>query len=129
VLGKQARDWTPMLDHMEAVNEESAIGAANAAVAAYEDFRRSHDGRSAARILKTFRNRDLAHRLLDKRAPPPRYRELFLLLNVAAAVATKARLAVTGVAWDVEDTREVWTTHSKAFWDRAIKGMVEAYQS
>jgi hypothetical protein len=33
VLGKQARDWTPMLDHMEAVNEESAIGAANAAVA------------------------------------------------------------------------------------------------
>jgi hypothetical protein len=98
VLGKQARDWTPMLDHMKAVNEESAIGAANAAVAAYENFRRSHDGRSAARILKTFRNRDLAHRLLDKRAPPPRYRELFLLLDVAAAVATKARLAVMGPA-------------------------------
>jgi hypothetical protein len=125
-LGKQARGWTPTLDRMEVFNEQSAIGAANAAVAAYEDFRRTHKGRSAARILKIFRNHALAHRLLDKPAPPPRYRELFLLLDVAAAVAAKARLAVTGVSWDVQDTRDVRTAHSKAFWDLAIKGVIEA---
>lgn len=125
-LGKHARGWTPTLDHMETVHEESAIGAANAAVAAYDDFRRTREGRSAARILKIFRNDNLAHRLLDKSAPAPRYRELFLLLDVAAKVAEKARLAVTGVSWDVEDSRDVRTMHSKAFWDPAIRGVIEA---
>ena len=125
-LGKHARGWTPTLDHMETVHEESAIGAANVAVAAYEDFRRTREGRSAARILKIFRNHNLAHRLLDKSAPAPQYRELFLLLDVAAKVAEKARLAVTGVSWDVEDSRDVRTMHSKAFWDPAIRGMIEA---
>jgi AbiU2 len=123
-LGKHARGWTPTLAHMETVHEKSAIGAANAAVAAYEEFRRTHEGRSAARVLKIFRNHNLAHRLLDKPAPPPRYRELFLLLDVAAKVAEKARLAVTGVSWDVKDTRDVWTMHSKAFWDPAIRGVI-----
>jgi hypothetical protein len=125
-LGKHARGWTPTLDHMETVHEESAIGAANAAVAAYEDFRRTREGRSAARILKKFRNHNLAHRLLDKSAPAPQYRELFLLLDVAAEVAEKARLAVTGVSWDVKDSREVRTMHSKGFWDPAIRGVIEA---
>lgn len=111
---------------MEAVNEQSAINAAKAAIAAYDDFRRTHEGRSAARTLKIFRNHALAHRLLDKPAPRPRYRELFLLLDVAATVAEKARLAVTGVSWDVEDSREVWTTHSKAFWQPAIRGVIAA---
>ena len=78
---------------------------------AYDDFRRTREGRSAARILKIFRNDNLAHRLLDKSAPAPRYRELFLLLDVAAKVAEKARLAVTGVSWDVEDSRDVRTMH------------------
>ena len=121
-LGKHARGWTPTLDHTETLHEESAIDAANAAVAAYEDFRRTREGRSAARDLKRFRNDNLAHRLLDKSARPPRYCELFLLLDVAAKVAEKARLAVTGVSWDVEECRDRRRTHSKAFWDPAIRG-------
>jgi hypothetical protein len=125
-LGKQARGWTPTLDHMETVNEQSAINAVNAAIAAYDDFRRTHKGRSAARTLKIFRNHALAHRLLDKPAPRPRYRELFLLLDVAATIAKQARLAVTGVHWDVEDSREAWTERSKAFWEPAIKGVIDA---
>jgi AbiU2 len=125
-LGTEARGWTPALDHMDTVNQVTAISAANEAVAAYDDFRRTHDGRSAARILKTFRNRQLAHRLLDKPALPPRYRDLFLLLGVAGRVAGKARLAVTGVSWDVEETGDVWRTHSKAFWEPALKGVIEA---
>lgn len=125
-LGKQARGWTPTLGHMEAVNEQSAIDAANAAIATYHGFRRTHKGRSAARTLKLFRNHALAHRLLDKPTRPPRYVELFLLLDVASKVAEKARLAVTGVSWDVKDSREVWTTHSKVFWDPAIKAVIEA---
>jgi hypothetical protein len=58
--------------------KQSAIGAANTALSAYEDSRRTRDGWSAARILKMFRNNELAHRLLDKPAPRPRYSELFL---------------------------------------------------
>jgi AbiU2 len=126
VLGKQARGWTPMLDDMEPFNEQSAIGAANAAVSAYEDFRRTRDGRSAARILKMFRNNELAHTLLDKQAPRPRYNELFLLLEIAATVAAKASLAVLGDPWDVEDTREARALHSKAFWDPALQSLIEA---
>lgn len=125
-LGKRARGWTPMLDHMQAVNEETAIAAANAAVAAYKDFRRTHDGRSAARILKMFRNNELADRLLDKPALRPRYNELFLLLEIAATVAAKASLAVLGDHWDVEDTREARALHSKAFWDPALQALIEA---
>jgi hypothetical protein len=63
---------------------------------------------------------------LDKSAPAPQYRESFLLLDVAAKVAEKARLAVTGVSWDVKDSRDVRTMHSKAFWDPAIRGVIEA---
>jgi hypothetical protein len=121
-LREQARKWTPELDHIESVHEESAIDALNAAIAAYDDFRRTHKGRTAARTLKRFRDHTLVHRLLDKPAPRPRFGELFLLLNVAAKVVEKARLAVTGVNWDVEDTREVWTAHSKAFWEPATGG-------
>jgi hypothetical protein len=126
ILGKHARGWTPTLEDMEALNEQSAIAAANAAVAAYKDFRRTQDGRSAARILKMFRNNELAHRLLDKPARPPRYSDLYLLLDVAATVAAKASLAVMGDHWDVEDTREARAMHSKAFWDPALKGVIEA---
>jgi hypothetical protein len=122
-LGREARGWNAALGH--AVNRATAISAANAAVAAYADFRRTQKGRSAARILKTFRNHHLAHRLLDKRAPLPRYRDLFLLLEVAARVAEKARLAVTGVSWDVEESGDVWKTHCKAFWGPALKGLIE----
>ena len=126
ILGKHARGWTPTLEDMEALNEQSAIAAANAAVAAYKDFRRTQDGRSAARILKMFRNNELAHRLLDKPARPPRYSDLYLLLDVAATVAAKASLAVMGDHWDVEDTREARAMHSKAFWDPALTGVIEA---
>ena len=73
-----------------------------------------------------FRNNELAHRLLDEPARPPRYSDLYLLVDVAATVAAKASLAVTGDHWDVEDTREARAMHSKAFWDPALKGVIEA---
>jgi hypothetical protein len=41
-----------MLDDMEPFNEQSAIGAANTAASAYEDFQRTRDGWSSAPHLE-----------------------------------------------------------------------------
>jgi hypothetical protein len=41
-------------------------------------------------------------------------------------VAAKASLAVLGDSWDVEDTCEARVLHSKAFWDPALKALIEA---
>ncbi|MGO8799685.1 MAG: hypothetical protein ACLQJL_11435 [Roseiarcus sp.] len=125
-MGQRARGWTPQLEDMESANEATALEALDAAVADYDKFRRGHAGRRAARVLKDFRNKRLAHSLLRK--PPktiPRFGDLSHLLEVAMIVISNARLAVFGKNLDIEDIREERRRQSRFFWEPAIKSVIE----
>ncbi len=126
-LGERARDWTPEIAGWEPHNEATALEALDTAVGAYVGFRRGHEGRSAANVLKNFRNKRLAHSLIGQSMKrPPRFKELSLLLEVAMKVTAGVRLAVAGRPWDIEDTREEQRRQGMAFWEPAINGVIKA---
>ncbi len=108
-------------------NEATALEALDKTIDAYVRFRRNHEGRRAANVLKSFRNQQLAHSLMDQSMKSvPRFRELSLLLGVAMTVAANARLAILGRSWDIEDTRKEDMRQSRAFWEPAIMGVIKS---
>jgi hypothetical protein len=110
---------------MESAHESSVIKALDDAVTAHATLRSSHDGRTAANVLKKFRNWRLAHSVVEQSSPVPRFQDLSLLLDVATKIAAASSLAVLGRPWDVEDTSEVRRHQGRAFWEPGFRGIID----
>ena len=96
-MAKRARDWTPRIAGMASLHEATVLREFDAAVAVYTGLMSNHKGRSAAATLKGFRDKKLAHSLIDTVLKLlPRFEQLFLLLNTAMEITAHTRLAVIG---------------------------------
>jgi len=75
----------------------------------------------AMNTLKNFRDKKLAHSLLDAVLDAaPKYNELFLLLDVASEVARCSKLVVSGTNIDFDEFEREWRRDARAFWEPAI---------
>ena len=126
-LAKRARDWTPRIAGMASLHEATVLREIDAAVAVYTGLMSNHKGRSAAATLKGFRDKKLAHSLIDTVLKLlPRFEQLFLLLNTAMEITAHTRLTVIGENWEPEDFRREGRRQGKAFWEPAIRAVIEA---
>lgn len=117
----RALQWTPQLRHSGELHAKSVDRAINKAVDIYTNLRRTHAGRSAMAKLKLFRDKVIAHTLFGVAlASTPTYRELFLLMDVARAVAEQARLAIEGIHVDLQETEAEQASVARAFWRPAL---------
>jgi len=129
VLVCRARDWTPAIPSMATHHEATVNQAIDAAIAAYAKLMSNPSGRAVAARLKEFRDKKLAHSLIDAVLNSlPKFEDLFLLLKVAMEVTAHARLAVAGIHWEPDDFREEGQRQGRAFWNPAIKAVIEAEQ-
>lgn len=124
-LSERARSWTPgrgLAEHEAMVRSEL-----EAAKSAYVGLKRKYKGRQATATLKAFRDKKLAHSLIDAILKSlPRYEDLSLLLNAAMTIAAHLRLAINGENWTPQDFRSESQRQGEAFWGPAIKGVLEA---
>lgn len=75
------------------------------------------------------RVRDYRHYLVHllRRGPPaqlPTYRELFILVDNAAAIVRLLHPALTGTNRNLSDFEEVWKDEAKDFWSRALEAVI-----
>lgn len=126
-LIKRAHDWTPQIADLASEHEATVLREIDAAVAVYTGLMSNHEGRTAAATLKGFRDKKLAHSLINAVLKAlPRFEQLFLLLNTAMEITAHTRLAVLGESWDPEDFRIEGRRQGKAFWEPAIRAVIEA---
>lgn len=64
-LIKRAHDWTPQIADLASEHEATVLREIDAAVAVYTGLMSNHEGRTAAATLKGFRDKKLAHSLID----------------------------------------------------------------
>ncbi|MDQ0467011.1 AbiU2 domain-containing protein [Labrys wisconsinensis] len=126
-LVARSRQWTSEMGSIVQHHEAIAQREIDEALAAYAKLTRAHSGRAAAATLKTFRDKKLAHSLIDPALKSlPRFEQLFFLLNTAMEIIAHVRLAVTGQNWQPEGFRKEARRQGKAFWSPAIKAVIEA---
>lgn len=125
-LSARAREWMPD-GGLAASNEATVRHELDAALAAYAGLKRKNKGRKATATLKGFRDKKLAHSLIDVALTSlPRYEDLSLLLNVSMAITAHLRLAINGENWTPEDFHREGRRQGEAFWGPAIKGVIDA---
>jgi hypothetical protein len=129
-LCSRAHNWKPT--NVPEIHAKSCERAIDRAIDAYDQFRRTHAGRNAVAKLKRFRDKKIAHTLLDialtstptkgrpSKSAPPLYRELFVLMDVARNVAEHARLAIAGIHIDLRESEEEHVNVARAFWRPAL---------
>jgi hypothetical protein len=88
---------------------------------------KSAAGRRAAATLAVFRDDHVAH-LYAKPRPwnANRYRELFLLLDIAADLVSHAYIAFRGCNLDFKDREQLWRDEARAFWKPALAATIAA---
>jgi hypothetical protein len=121
VLVERAREWTPMMPGLADLHEAGCTKALNDAVAAYEVFAKSPEGRRILARLRDFRNRRLAHSLMvETLGTLPRYNDLFHLMDVARDVSDAAQLAIDGIAPDLPEHEQIVRRDADIFWRSAF---------
>lgn len=123
----QARNWTPHLFGMEEVHARSCERAIKSAVDAYDKLVSISQGRAMVKRLRDFRNKQLAHSLMnDVIKALPTYNDLFTLMDVARDVMEHARLAVEGHNEDIKQAERIILEQGDAFWDHALNAVFSA---
>jgi hypothetical protein len=91
------------------------------------DFAGSPLGRDALTRLREFRNKKLAHSLMEvvMRALPE-YRQLSMLMKAARVITGHAKQAVLGDNMSLEGFARERRRQAKAFWEPALTGAVTA---
>jgi hypothetical protein len=121
VLQERARRWTPQMRTLSETHARNCEAAIEAAIAAYNSLSRTGAGRGALLRLRAFRNKILAHLLLNaSRRIRPTYSQLFLLLDAARNVTGHALLAIDGLNVDFKDVEKQRERRSMAFWKTAL---------
>jgi hypothetical protein len=128
VLVALARDWGPD-SSFAASNEATVLHQLDAASAAYAALKKKYKSRKAATTLKMFRDKKLAHSLINATLDSlPRYEDLSYLLDVSMAIGSHLRLAIKGENWTASDFHEEAQRQGKAFWLPAIEGVIDSEQ-
>lgn len=117
VLMERARLWTRGIPHFEATQVAACARAIDRALAANATLRRSHAARQAVKKLKDFRDKELAHSLMEKLVEAvPTINDLFLLMDVARNFSEDAIFAVKGLHHDLNQREEIRLKEARAFW-------------
>jgi len=121
VLAERAKRWTPNLSGMEQVHAETCEKQIEAALKSYAELRRTKEAQDAVGTLRRFRDKKLAHSLMNVMLDAlPRYDQLFLLMNIARDVAGHAKLAIQGDSLDLADVEQERRRQADAFWRPAL---------
>ncbi|MCJ8144338.1 hypothetical protein MKI84_15555 [Ancylobacter sp. A5.8] len=120
-LIKRARRWTPMQPDLEDMHVAACMTAIEGAIARYDVFARSREGKAILGRLKRFRDGRLAHALMEEtRDAQPLYHHLFGLTAVARGVASSAALAIKGRSPSLTAVESIWRRHAELFWAAAL---------
>jgi hypothetical protein len=118
---RKAREWTPQMPSMADMHADSCTRAIDNAVTAFSSLQQAREGRAAIKTLKIFRDKKLAHSLLESVLKKlPRYEQLFMLMSVARNVTHHTKLAVQGSDYDFDELASGLYDASKAFWEPAL---------
>ena len=122
VLVDRARSWTPQLTEFEDTNAEGCQRSINMAINAYNRVRYTREGRAMLRRLRDFRNKRLAHSMMqDTLNALPRYKELFTLMDVARDTVEGAMLAIDGQSMGLKDSEKIYREEADEFWRTAFQ--------
>jgi hypothetical protein len=121
VLQQRARSWNPDIPGLAESNARECEDQARAAVHAFQTLQRRAEGRAGLKALRTFRNKMLAHTLLDVALRRlPQYRQLFILLKAAKIIVGHVQLAVQGNNLSLDGLGRERRRQAKAFWTSAL---------
>ena len=88
---------------------------------------RSIGGRRAAATLAVFRDDHVAHLYAQPRPwNANRYNELFLLLDIAADLVSRACIVLEGRNLDFKEREQLWMEEARAFWKPALAAAIAA---
>ena len=77
--------------------------------------------------LREFRNKQLAHNLIDDVIKAlPTYNDLFALMDVARDVMEHAKLAIDGSNEDLLGAESIIRNEGEEFWDKALGAVFAA---
>lgn len=129
----RARLWMPYRSSYDETNARAAVTSIESAAAAFDALRQSTANRAALQKLTHFRNKYLAHILLDEpqdfieaQSAVPTFGELHLLVDAARDIFQHARFAVTGSNWDLSEWEAERVRIADAFWKPALRAAVDA---
>jgi uncharacterized protein YdiU (UPF0061 family) len=126
-LIRDARNWTPHLKGSADLQANACENAIKAAIKAYSDLVRTRAGRDMLGRLRLFRNKQLAHSLIDDVIKGlPTYNDLFALMDVARDVMEHARLAIDGTNEDLKQAERIILTEGEGFWEHALAAVFAA---
>jgi hypothetical protein len=121
VLVARARLWTPEIPDLEEIHAAGCRQSIDTAINTYDSLRRSAGSRAMMRRLRDFRNKRLAHSMMqDTLKALPKFNELFKLMDVARDIAEDAKLAIAGVNMGLKDTEEIYRATADDFWRYAF---------
>lgn len=122
VLVERARSWTPHLTGLEDTHGNTCQQSIDKAINAYDELRKSREGRAMLRRLRDFRNRHLAHSMMqDVLKARPTYKELFTLMDVARDAVEGAKLAIDGQSMELKDSEKIYRDKVDDFWRMAFQ--------
>jgi len=108
-------------------NEKTVRRRIDSALSAYSALKKRHRGRKATENLKNFRDKKLAHSLIDVVLTElPRYEDLSYLLSVAMEVAGFLHLPIADWDYTPSESLEEAERQSEAFWSPAITAIIES---
>ena len=120
-LLKEAEKWTPHVQGLEDIHIRSCERGIRGAIRAYGKFDSPRANRVKHQRLRKFRNKRLAHNLMnDAMNALPTYDDLFLLLSIAVTVVDEARLAIEGLTPGLEDAKALYREQADLFWSAAL---------
>jgi hypothetical protein len=122
VLVERARSWTPHLTGFEDTHADGCQRSINMAINAYNEVQNTPEGRAMLRRLRDFRNKRLAHSMMqDTLKALPRYKELFTLMDVARDATEGAKLAIDGQSMGLKDSEKTYREEADDFWRMAFR--------
>lgn len=122
----EARRWTPQITELEEVQARACETAIGSAIEAYEKLVASVAGRAVIQRLREFRNKHLAHSLInDVIRAVPTYTDLFTLTDVARDVMEQAKFAIKGHNEDLKQAERIILAEGELFWDRALTAVID----
>lgn len=125
-----ARNWTPHLEWSADIQARACERAIRSAIGAYDKLVGTREGRAMVRRLREFRNKLLAHSLIeDVIEALPTYNDLFALMDVARDVMQHAKLAIKGTNEDLKTVERIIFSDGERFWDNALNAVFTADES
>lgn len=122
VLVERARSWTPHLTRFEDTHANTCQRSIDKAINAYDELQNSREGRAMLQRLRDFRNKHLAHSMMQHVLKAlPTYKELFTLMDMARDAVEGAKLAIDGQSMELKDSEKIYRDKADDFWRMAFR--------